>query len=366
MMERFKIPDNIQSLVYWHRKAQALWAISELSQKLDVGLYADFFKDFVRYLNNYRVKILRDWGMHRDALAFTLLECELYPDNAEASAFKEYLVKHIESLTDSLTTSDTSAIKTSWVGVAGMNDLKAVFERDIILLFTQKEIYNKYKVPLPNGLILYGPPGCGKTFIARKLAEQIGFNFIEKTPADLGSTYVHGTQIEIKKVFDEALKKAPTLLFFDDMEALVPNRNDSDVSHHYKSEVNEFLTQLNQCGKRGIFVVGATNYLKKIDPAILRPGRFDKKIFVGPPDLEARIEAFKIHMLGRPSAKIKWLYLAEMAENFTFAEIENVVNEAARLAINKNTPIDTNILGTIISETQPSLNDRSIKMYLNN
>lgn len=362
-MERFKIPDAIQSLVYKKNKAKALWLISDLSHKLDIGLYAHYYKDFIRYLNNYRVMLLRDWGMYRDALAYTCLECELYPDNANALAFKEYLIKYIKGLTDDSEPLDKPSNKRSWIGVAGMKDLKAVFERDVVLLFTQREIYERYKVPLPNGIMLYGPPGCGKTFIARKLAEEIGFNFIEVTPADLGSIYVHGTQIEIKKLFDEALKKAPTVLFIDEIEGLLPSRNNSDVSFHYKAEVNEFLTQLDQCGKKQIFVVGATNYLRNIDSAILRPGRFDKKIFVGPPDLEARIEALKIHLEGRPCAAVKWVFLAEMTENYTFAELENIVNEAARIAIKQKTQINTNILGTVISKTKPLLNNESITKY---
>lgn len=143
--------------------------------------------------------------------------------------------------------------KSSWKDVAGMNELKAIFERDVIALFKKPELYERYKIPLPNGVILYGPPGCGKTFIARKLADEIDFNFMEISPADIGSIYVHGTQIEIKKVFEEAKKNSPTLLFIDEIEALVPNRKRSDISHHYKTEVNEFLTQLDQCGEKRCF-----------------------------------------------------------------------------------------------------------------
>lgn len=116
-------------------------------------------------------------------------------------------------------------------------------------------------------------------------------------------------------------------------------------------------------GKKGVLVVGATNYLSNIDSAILRPGRFDKKIFVGPPDLEARIEAFKIHLQGRPYKNIHWVYIGEMTKNNTFAEIENIVNEAARIAADKNILIDTNILGQIIDVNPPSLNEKMIEEY---
>ncbi|MBP7508451.1 MAG: ATP-binding protein [Prolixibacteraceae bacterium] len=362
-MERFQIPEKIQSSVYRRRKAEAIWLISKLISEIDKGLYVDYYREFVRFLNNYRIRLLIEWEMYREALAFICLECELYPENSNALAYKEYFKKHYYWLLNDKMISAPKNTSKKWKGVAGMHELKTIFERDVILLFNERDIYKKFKVPLPNGIILYGPPGCGKTFIARKLSEQIGMKYMEISPADIGSTYVHGTQIEIKRLFEEAAKNSPTLLLIDEIEALVPNRTNSDVSFHYKSEVNEFLTQLDQCNKKGIFVVGTTNYLRNIDNAILRPGRFDKKIFVGTPDLEARIEAFKIHLDGRPHANIKWLFIGEMTEYYTFAEIEYIVNEASRLAIERETIIDTNILGSVISNMTPSLNDEEIKEY---
>jgi len=363
-MENFQIPDKIQSLIYKDRKAEALWLLGKLIKDIDSGIYADYYKDFVRYVNMYRIRLLVDWGMYRDALAFTCLESELYPDNPNAKAYKAYLKTRLLNLPNTKTSQPvTTPQNKKWKGIAGMRELKTIFERDIILPFTERELYQQYKVPLPNGLLLFGPPGCGKTFIARKLAEQVDFNFMEIKPSGLGSIYVHGSQLEIKKVFEEAEQNRPTILFLDEIEALVPNRNNSDVSHHYKAEVNEFLTQLDQCHKRGILVVGATNFIKNIDIAILRPGRFDKKIFVGPPDLEARIEAFKIYMEGRPQENIQWLFLAEMSEYYTFAEIEHIVNEAGRIAISQKSLITTNILGLAITTVNPELNKEKMKIY---
>lgn len=363
-MITYKIPKRIQSHIYRGRKGQALWLLSKLIHDIDSGIYDEYYRDFVKFIHNYRIRLLVDWGMYQDALAYICLENELYPDDPNPLAYKEFLKTH--TLNSPKKDLDSLAFQTNlsnWNGIAGMRDVKTIFERDIILPLVEHELYARYKVPLPNGVLLYGPPGCGKTFFAIKLSEQVNFNFIEIKPSSVGSIYVHGSQLEIKRIFEDAEKNKPTLIFFDEIEALVPNRNSSDVSHHYKTEVNEFLTQLDNCHKRGILVVGATNLIRNIDPAILRPGRFDKKIFVGTPDLEARIEAFKIHMKDRPQEEIKWIFLAEMTEDYTFAEIENIVNEAGRIAISKKSLITTNILGSIIANTKPFLDNEKIKLY---
>lgn len=363
-MNTNSIPPKIQALVYRNRRGQALWLISKLVNDTTTGLYSEYYKEYIRLVNMYRIRLLVDWNMYRDALAYVSLENELNPDDPNASAYKEFLRTSILNfMAGKKQESVLNTLKSKWEGVAGMRDMKTIFERDVILPFTERELYKKFKVPLPNGIILYGPPGCGKTYIAKKLSKQVNFEFIDLKPSSLGSIYVHGSQLEIKRVFEEAEKKQPSILFFDEIEALVPNRNDADVSYHYKAEVNEFLTQLDNCHRRGILVVGTTNYIKNIDPAVLRPGRFDKKIFIGPPDLEARIEAFKIHMEGRPQENIKWLFLAEMAEYFTYAEIENIVNEAGRQAISMKSFITTNILGTVISNTKPLLDSEKMKLY---
>jgi transitional endoplasmic reticulum ATPase len=363
-MNSYQIPEKLQSLVYRKRKAQALWLIEKFISEMDTGLYAEYYREYIRFINMYRIKLLVDWGMYRDGLAYVCLENELYPDNPNSFAYKEFLKTRIVNLPENKGVDPILKAQTkSWKGVAGMREIKTILERDVILPFTEQELYERYRVPLPNGILLYGPPGCGKTFIARKLSEQVKFHFIDMKPSSLGSIYVHGTQLEIKKGLEEAKQKRPTLLFLDEIEALVPNRSNSDVSQHYKAEVNEFLSQLDNCHKRGILVVGTTNFINNIDPAILRPGRFDKKIFIGPPDLEARVEAFKIQMEGRPQDNIKWLFLAEMTELFTFAEIENIVNEAARQAIQKKSLITTNTLGSVISKNGPALDAEKMKAY---
>jgi transitional endoplasmic reticulum ATPase len=165
------------------------------------------------------------------------------------------------------------------------------------------------------------------------VAEILKFEFTEVKPSDLASSFVHGGQQKIGELFRTARDKAPALVFFDELDALVPRRGEDNVGHHYSAEVNEFLVQLNECWKSKVFVVGATNLPTRIDAAVLRPGRMDKKVFVGPPDLEARVELLKLYMQDRPQAEIDWLHVGEKCSLYTSAEIEHVVNEAARAAL---------------------------------
>jgi transitional endoplasmic reticulum ATPase len=242
-----------------------------------------------------------------------------------------------------------------------MRELKAILERDIILPLQEPELYRRYKVDLPNGVLLHGPPGCGKTFIARKLAIILKFEFMEVRPSSLASIYVHGGQERIGELFATARQKAPTLIFFDEFDALVPDRGAGSVGHHYSAEVNEFLVQLNECWKSKVLVIGATNLLSKVDTAVLRPGRMDKKVFVGPPDLEARVELLRMYMQDRPQANIDWLGLAEQCEHHTCAELENVVNEAARMALSDRRLItDADIL-TALVDNPASLTSAAIE-----
>ncbi|MCX6900868.1 MAG: ATP-binding protein [Verrucomicrobia bacterium] len=292
----------------------------------------------------YRIDLLRERERLTEALAWACLEVEMNPDNVAAVALKERLKRESGLLPKHATSpaaksGETPHRQVPWTGVAGMRDLKAMLERDVILPLQEPEIYAHYRLNLPNGILLYGPPGCGKTFIARKLAEVAGFSFIEVKPGDLASIYVHGTQGKIAELFAEARKQVPCMLFFDELDAMVPNRGGGSVGHHYASEVNEFLVQLNECGRNKILVIGATNLPDRIDSAVLRPGRLDKKFFVGPPDYEARVELLRLFMANRPQEAMDWHDCAVELENYTCAEIEFLVNEAARSALAQNRPI---------------------------
>ncbi len=361
-MQKWSLPPKLHKHIFKKDKDKALGLLSKITALNQSGFISGYDENYLRYASAFRVRLLMEWGYYREALAWVCLENELYPENTQALVLKENLKKRINNIPKGELV-DLSKSSDGWEGVAGMRELKTMIEQDIVIPYENPELYKRFKISLPNGYLFYGPPGCGKTFIANRLAKKLGFNFISIKPSDIGSIYVHGTQLEIKRVFEDAKRQAPCLLFIDEFESIAPSRTSNEVSFHYKSEVNELLTQLDNVSKVGVLFIAATNFIQNIDKAILRPGRIDKKIFIGPPDFEARIESFKIHLSGRPIGKIKYEYIAEMTEYFTHAEIEIICNESAKVALARKSVITTDILGKIIYNFQPQLNGKIIDDY---
>jgi len=247
--------------------------------------------------------------------------------------------------------------------IAGMDELKQQMRLDVIDALHNPEEYAKYGITIPNGILLYGPPGCGKTFFAKHFAEEVGFNFMMVTSATLKSRYVNATQENIAKMFEEAEKNAPTIIFIDEINELLPKR-DSDAHEMSKSAVNEMLAQMDRTGEKGIFIIGATNYPNMIDPSMLRAGRLDKKFYLPPPDFEARKKMFEMYLKNRPlDFGIDYDELSKLTENYVSADIEFLVNEASRFALNKKSRITMRILHDIIKSTRPSVPIHELRKY---
>src|SRR3989344_5467646 len=250
--------------------------------------------------------------------------------------------------------------------VAGMKPLKSLLINEVIEPLLNPEKYKKFRLGIPNGILLFGPPGCGKTFIVKKLTEELGYNFVEMNPSSVATSYVHGAVGNIGKVFEMARLQAPSIVFIDEIEGLIPKREElSSSADIKKEEINEFLLQLNNAGENKILVVGATNRPHMIDTAILRSGRMDKRIFVGPPDFEARRDMFRICLSGRPYDKdIDFEKLSKMSENYVGSDLELIVTEAARAAVAQDkSMIDEQMLAHAIKKFNPSISPGEIAYY---
>jgi transitional endoplasmic reticulum ATPase len=228
--------------------------------------------------------------------------------------------------------------------IAGMKELKEQMQLDVIDALNNPEEYSKFGLTIPNGMLLYGPPGCGKTFFAKHFAEEVGSNFMHVNPGTLKSRYVNATEENISKMFQEAEKNAPTIIFIEEISGLFPSR-DSDAHEMSKNAVDAMLAEMDRTGEKGIFVLCATNYPDKIDAALLRAGRLDKKFYLPPPDFEARKAMFEMYLKSRPiDFGIDYEKLAHLTENYVSSDIkDSIIDEASRQALKAKSRITMKI-----------------------
>tara|TARA_B100001093_G_C26800835_1_gene1003325 strand:- start:219 stop:1955 length:1737 start_codon:yes stop_codon:yes gene_type:complete len=247
--------------------------------------------------------------------------------------------------------------------IGGMNSLKEFLKTKVLDVLNRPEHFEKYGVTVPNGMLLYGPPGCGKTFISEKFCEEAGYNFNLVKPSDLSSIYVSGGEQVVGKLFSEAENNAPTVICFDEVDAVMPKRTES--SHQsISSKVNEFLSQINKCSERGIFVIATTNKPDLIDEAILRTGRLEIQVYVGPPDFEARKSMFKL-LLNKRYAEIgiDFNNLSKLTDGLVSSDLDFIVNKSAHTAALKDERISFKIIESIIKDFKPSISKSIINSY---
>ena len=257
--------------------------------------------------------------------------------------------------------------------VAGMESLKSMLTRDFVDIIQNRELAEAFQITPPNGILLWGPPGTGKTFISRKLAEESGLLFCLVKPSDLGNIYIHGSQSMIADLFlrsEELAKKnnCGVLLVFDEFDSLVPRRKAIDDCNQ-ANEVSEFLTRLNDCAERNVYVVATTNRIEAIDPAIIRKGRMDEIIYVGLPDALARRELLEIEILKRPHDEIDTAHLVDLTSGYSSSDISFIVKECARCSFEESVKtkhlvrINQDLLEKVIARTRPSVTVDEIRQF---
>jgi len=218
--------------------------------------------------------------------------------------------------------------------VAGMAEVKARLEAAFLAPMRNPELRKLYGKSLRGGLLLYGPPGCGKTFIARAVAGELGARFMAVSFADVVDMYVGSSERNIHEIFETARENSPCVIFLDEVDAIGQKRSQLR-STPMRSAVNQLLLELDDVtnGNDGVFVLAATNHPWDIDSALRRPGRLDRTLLVLPPDQEARAAVFRYHLRDRPVAGIQLAALAGRTDGYSAADIAHICESAAELAL---------------------------------
>ncbi|MBX9640945.1 MAG: ATP-binding protein, partial [Mycobacteriaceae bacterium] len=219
--------------------------------------------------------------------------------------------------------------------VAGMADVKQQLELSLLGPIRNPDLMKAFKITARGGLLLYGPPGCGKTHIAKAISGELGAGFYHVGIADVLHRWLGESERSIRAVFDNARRNAPCVLFFDEVDALGHRRSALGGNSGIRTVVNALLEELDSAGSvnDGVYVLGATNAPWDVDPALRRPGRFDRTIFVGLPDAEARAGIVRYHLRDRPAAGIELKAVAGRTEGFSGADLAHVCYSATQLAM---------------------------------
>jgi len=231
----------------------------------------------------------------------------------------------------------------TFADVGGMDALKDEIRMKIIYPMTHPELYQAYGKSMGGGILMYGPPGCGKTYLARATAGEVRANFLAVGISDILDMWLGKSERNLHEVFDVARRNRPCILFFDEVDALAASR--SDMRHSAgRHVINQFLAELDgvKFSNEGVLILGATNAPWHLDTAFLRPGRFDRVIFVPPPDVPSRASILRVLLKGKPTREVDYDYLAKKLNDFSGADLRAVIDTAVeaklREAMKKGIP----------------------------
>jgi transitional endoplasmic reticulum ATPase len=251
--------------------------------------------------------------------------------------------------------------KLKFADVGGMESVKEQIRVKIIFPLTHAEMFAAYGKQAGGGILLYGPPGCGKTYLARATAGEVNAHFLSIGINDVLDMWLGNSERNLHELFEQARRNRPCVLFFDEVDALGASRSDMRQSAG-RHLVNQFLSELDgvKASNEGVLMLGATNAPWHVDSAFRRPGRFDRVVFVPPPDAAAREEVLGIHLAGKPAADVDRRKVAAKADEYSGADLMAVVDAAVEVKLQeairtgRPTPLTTNDLLAAMRTVKPT------------
>lgn len=258
----------------------------------------------------------------------------------------------------------------TWDDIGGLTKVKLQIKESVQWPLQNPEIFSSMGVKPPTGVLLFGPPGTGKTLLAKAIASETQSNFIAIKGPELNSKWFGETERAIREIFQKARQLSPCLIFFDEIDSMIRIRGSSNAEPWIDRMINQFLTEMDGIDRKGrIIVVGATNRPELMDPAILRPGRFDRLIYVPTPDFEARREIFNVHTKNMAlSQDVNLDELVAKTEYYVGADIENICREAAILSLREdltNKEIRQEHFLLALQEGQPTMSKQTVEYFDN-
>lgn len=256
--------------------------------------------------------------------------------------------------------------------VAGLEDVKEEIRLKMIYPFTHPELAERFGISAGGGVLLYGPPGTGKTLLARATAGEIDAAFFTVSAADVLSKWVGEAEQNIKKLFDAATSEPRSIIFIDEIESLVPARRD-EGSSVMQRVVPQILQGMEGFGKKkgqAVLFMGATNLPWQLDPAVLRPGRFDEKVYIPLPDEPARLRMLELYLAHRPiAADVELAALASRLAGYSGADIRHLCDRAAMIpfmqsvATGQESDITPAMIDSVLSDIRPSVSADAVKRF---
>lgn len=327
------------------------------------------------------VNFLIEDGQMSEALEYYSDFTKANPEITHAGIESKLKIRNIDSIIEDDLDDDQDEFlekpDITFENVGGMDEIKDEIRIKIIHPLNNSDLYKAFGKKAGGGILLFGPPGCGKTFMAKATAGEINSKFISIGLDDILDMWIGNSEKNLHAKFELARRNSPCVLFFDEIDALGSKRNDLKKSGG-RNLINQFLHEMDGIDSKndGILILGATNSLWHMDSAFLRPGRFDRIIFVGPPDEAAREKILQLHLKGKPVGEIDYKKVTSKSNDFSGADIQSLVDHAIESKLKdsmksgKIEPISTKDLLQALKKVRPSTKDwfntaRNYALYSN-